>query len=363
MNLLSTPSSRTGIREGQTSKAGAAPQQARIRSGLISPVFEMAALLIAGLLPFLGTDLYWVGLLTQFLSFAVLAISVDLLWGFGGLLPFGQAAVFGVGAYSAALSLHHWGAVAGAWLGLVLAIMVPAAFGAVLAWFLFSGRVQIVGFGFGIVTLALGLALQLIVTNWSSFTGGSNGLFGYDPPSPIPGMPLEPGLTAYYAVLIGVVAAYLVSRFLVRSRFGLVLLATAEDEQRTGALGHPVGMIRACTVVCSFGLAGFAGALYVPSGFATPDLLGLGTSTAALVWVAIGGRGTLLGAALGAVGLSVLQEFLTGNFLLLSNLVLGLLLILVVLAWPTGFLGALRAGLGWLRSRLWTREAKGLVRG
>jgi ABC-type branched-subunit amino acid transport system permease subunit len=321
------------------------------RHGLASPGSELAVLFLAAIVPLLGIDPYLVSLITKFLSFAVLAISVDLLWGFGGLLPFGQAAIFGLGAYVAALSLQHWGAVTGTWLGLALAIAIPALCGGVLAWFLFSGKEQIVGFGFGIVTLALGLALQVVVTNWSSLTGGSNGLYGYDPQQLAPGVELLQGPVTYYAVLVGAVAAYVACRLFIRSRLGLVLLAAAEDARRTEALGHPVGVVRACALVLSFGLAGFAGALYVPSGFATPDLLGLGMSTSALVWVAIGGRGSLLGPVLGAVGLSLLQQFLSGRFLALSDLFLGILLIAVVLGWPSGLIGAARSTTSWLRNR------------
>jgi ABC-type branched-subunit amino acid transport system permease subunit len=310
------------------------------------PATELLVLLVAVLAPLSGPEAYWVTLVTKFLAFAVLAISVDLLWGFGGMLPFGQAAIFGVGAYASALSLQHLGPVAGAWTGIALAIGVPALLGALLAWFLFSGRNHVVGFGFGIVTLALGLVLQLVITDWSKVTGGSNGLYGYATPQLGFGhtaLSLDPGPRAYYAVLAGTVLAYLFARWFVGSPFGLVLIASSANERRAAALGHSVGALRALTLVISFGLAGFAGALYVPSGFATPDILGLSVSTSALIWVAIGGRGTLLGAVVGAVGLSWLQNYLTGRFVSLSNLVLGALLVVIVLAWPTGAMGAARA--------------------
>lgn len=325
-------------------------------SRVVSPTLEVALLLGALALPFVGADPYWATLLTKFFAFAVLAISVDLIWGYGGLLPFGQAAIFGLGAYAGAIALREWGAVGGAWAGLLLAILVPATLGLVLAMFLFTGRSQVVGFAFGIVTLALGLALQLIVNQWSSLTGGSNGLYGYDLPQLIPGMALVQGTATYYTVLAGGVLAYLVTRWIVGSHFGLVLVSSSEDERRTAALGHSVGGIRTATLVVSFGLAGFAGWLYVPSGFATPSLLGLGTSTAVLVWVALGGRGTLLGAVLGAVSLSLLEEYLTGRFLSLSTLFMGILLVLVVLAWPSGLLGAVRAVGAFVRRRLGGRR-------
>lgn len=324
-------------------------------SRVVSPLLEGALLVGAVSLPFMGVDPYWATLLTKFFAFAVLAISVDLIWGYGGLLPFGQAAIFGVGAYAGAIALREWGAVGGAWAGLLLAILVPAALGLVLALLLFTGRSQVVGFAFGIVTLALGLVLQLVVNQWSSLTGGSNGLYGYDLPQLIPGIELIQGTATYYTVLAGTVLAYLVTRWLVGSHFGLVLVSAAEDERRTAALGHNVGGIRTAALVVSFGLAGFAGWLYVPSGFATPSLLGLAMSTAALVWVALGGRGTLLGAVLGAVCLSLLEEYLTGRFLTMSTLFMGILLVVVVLAWPSGLLGAVRAIGGFFKRRLGRR--------
>jgi ABC-type branched-subunit amino acid transport system permease subunit len=307
-------------------------------------VSEVVVLVLLALAPLLASG-YAVNLTTKFLSFAVLAVSVDVLWGFSGLLPFGQGAMFGVGTYAAALSLKYFGALGGSYMGILLAIAVPALIGAILSWFLFTGRTQVVGFGFGIVTLALGLVLQLIVVGWSTFTGGSNGLYDYATPrlgAPGASFEIGAGTTGYYAVLVGCAVAYLVARWFVRSRAGLVLIATSADERRASALGHWVGGLRAMALIVSFGLAGFAGALYIPAGFVTPDVLSLSFSTSALIWVAIGGRGTLLGAVVGALGLSWLQNYLTGSLVALSNMVIGVVLVLIVLLWPSGFVGAVR---------------------
>jgi urea transport system permease protein len=157
---------------------------------------------------------------------------------------------------------------------------------------------------------------------------------------------------AYYLVAIVAIVAYAIVRLLLSTDIGLVLRATSQDEVRTDTLGHSVPKYRTLALCASSGLAGVAGALYLPAGVVTPAQMSLEFSTLAIIWVALGGRGTLIGPVLGAVGLSWIQNYLSGRLLTLSVLATGVLLTLVVLLWPDGLMGALRS----VRDRIWRRR-------
>lgn len=315
-------------------------------------LLAQAALIFALLFfPFL-TGEYQIGLVAKFLTYGLLALALNLLWDGGGLLSFGHGAFFGLGAYAFALTLKHAWGVGATYLGFILAIAAGGLFAAGLGALLLLGRDRVGGVYFGIVTLAVAAIMQLLVMGQVGITGGSNGLYGYSTPQLAPGLALVGAITPYYMIAVVVIALYYAIRALTRSTFWLALVAARQDERRAESLGIHTGLYQLVVFIASGMVAGLAGALYVPVGFISPDLFGLAFSTSVIVWVVVGGRGTLLGPLLGAVGLSELQDTLSGAFVSAWLLMLGLVLVAVVLAWPRGALGALEslAGLGRRRS-------------
>jgi ABC-type branched-subunit amino acid transport system permease subunit len=315
---------------------------------------EILVLLVVLALPWIVNSDYVTSITTKYLALALLAVSIDVLWGYAGLVSFGHGALFGVGAYSLGIVLQHMDGLAGTYVGLVAAVVVCVLIGLAIGYFVFSSRQIVGGFGFSIVTLAVGLILQLVATAWEPVTGGSNGLYGFAYPSVgVPGVAVtaDSPWGAYYFVAVVALIAYAVVRLLLSSDVGLVLRATSQHEVRTDTLGHSVPRYRTLALCASCGLAGVAGALYLPAGVVTPAQMSLEFSTLAIIWVALGGRGTLIGPVLGAVGLSWIQNYLSGQLLTLSLLVTGVLLTLIVLLWPDGLMGAVRGTRNRLRRR------------
>jgi urea transport system permease protein len=295
---------------------------------------------------------YQVGLLAKFLVFGIFALSLDLIWGYGGIVNFGHAIFFGSGAYAMGMVLKFADVPGATYLAVLAGVLFPALLGMALGYLLFYGRVS--GVFFGVVTLALtGAAHSIIVVN-IDFTGGMNGLYGYQ--KPILGLP---GLweidwyrpeVSYYTAVAGAGICYAFSRWLVRSDFGRAIRAIRENEERAEFLGYNVPLLKVAIFTIACAMAGFSGVLYVPVGFISPDLIGILLSASVLVWVAVGGRGTLIGAFLGALVVNYLQTFLSDVLVVLWLLLVGLFFILVVLFWPGGLVGLTRTP--WVQRRL-----------
>lgn len=292
----------------------------------------------------LVVDDYQTGLMAQFLTFGLLAMSLDLLGDRAGLLSFGHGAWFGLGTYALALTLARAPGAAGTYLGFGLAIAAPAAFAALLGSQLFLGRQRVGGVYFGIVTLAVAAILQLVVTGWRSFTGGSNGFYDFATPELVPGRPLIDVLPSYYLIAALCALVYYLVRAATGSALGLALLAMRQNPKRAESSGIPSGLFQLIVFTVAGGIAGLAGALYIPAGgFVSPDLFGLTFSTFTIVRMVVGGRGTLVGGFVGAAGLGELETTLSGTFQTLWLFIVGLLLIAVVLVWPRGAMGAVDA--------------------
>ncbi len=289
---------------------------------------------------------YSVGLLAKFLTYGILALSLDLLWGYAGILSFAHAVFFGLGAYSLALTLKYLGQLPGAtYLGFLLAIAVPSLLALVTGYIMFSRRVG--GVYFAIVTFALGSILQSVTIVWIEFTGGLNGLYGF--PNPRLGIPgvwefeisnKNPG--AYYLVVVALVVVYFLCYRLVHSPFGQAMRAINNNESRVETLGYKVPTIKLAIFVISCGIAGLSGALYVPVGFVSAAVMDILFSTAVIVWVAVGGRGMLYGAIIGALLVNYLQSLLSDVLVFYWFLIVGIFFILVVLALPNGIVGLVK---------------------
>ena len=311
--------------------------------------------------------------LTVYIIMAILALSLALVWGYGGILCFGQSAFFGLGAYTYAIAMFNIGE---STVPLLLAIAVPAAFAALLGYFIFYGRISDVYLG--VITLTVTLILFNSVNSTagpqfhigSAKLGGFNGIPGI-PPLNVPGDAGAPidleGM--FYLSTAALLATYFGLRLLLASRFGRIIVGIRENERRAELLGYDPRAYKLATFTIGAALAGFAGCLFANWGaFVSPTIFGLSQSAQIIIWVIVGGRGTLIGPIIGCVAIQWLSALLGENqptgggswTVLLSNapLVLGAILIGFVLLVPKGLVPTLG---DWAQSLLRARAPKAVA--
>jgi branched-chain amino acid transport system permease protein len=288
--------------------------------------------------PFLSSFL--LTLLTQALIYAILAMSLDIILGYTGLASLGHAAYFGLGAYSVGILTTRYGA--GFWtawiVGLGLAVTVAAIFGLV--------ALRATGVYFLMITLALGMVVWGLAHRWVTMTQGDNGISAI--PRPDLGLPwsLAYSIPFYYFVFAGFLITFCILRVIVRSPFGQTLVGIRESESRMRTLGYHVWLHKYIGFVVAGGFGGFAGVLWAYyNGFVSPADLQLATSVEALLMVALGGRGTLLGPALGA-GIIVFLKNLVSVYTHRWVLILGVVYIATIVYAPEGIVGAVTQ---WMR--------------
>jgi len=323
-----------------------------------------------------------VELLGKYLCYALLALAIDLAWGYCGILSLGHGAFFALGGYAMGMYLMrqigargvyanpllpdfmvflNWKQLPWFWHGFdsfafaaLMVVAVPGLLAFVFGALAFRSRVT--GVYFSIITQAMTYALMLAFFRNDMGFGGNNGLTDF---KDIVGLPLQsPGTRAglLVAIIAALAGSYLVSRALVTSAYGKVLAAIRDAEARTSFLGFRTENFKLLVFVVSAIMAGIAGALYVPIvGIINPSEFRPEASIEAVVWVAVGGRGTLIGAVLGAVGVNYLKTVVTTGMLAPYWLfVLGGLFIAVTLALPGGLMGsgaAIRNLIGRLQNR------------
>jgi urea ABC transporter permease protein UrtC len=301
---------------------------------LVGKLLGMVFLLAIPLL-FLPNDVFtW----TVYLTFALFALSIDLVWGYTGLLTLGHAAFFGAGAYLVAKVLELYPAIPDI---AVLFGLVPLFCGLLaflIGWFLFSADVS--GAYFAITTLIVAIVFESVAGEFVSFLGGFNGLYGF-PSLEIAGTEPET-IPLYYLTLAVLIGFFLLSQWIVNSAFGRQLRGIRQDMERTGMFGYNTELARLLIFTLSGAMAGIAGGLYASvNGFISPPLLGFVLSTQVVIWVAVGGRGTLTGAILGAILIQYLNSSLSDVLLNYWNVVLALVFIAVVIVAPRGIVGML----------------------
>ena len=311
---------------------------------------------------------YGITLIGKYLCYAMLALSVDLIWGYCGILSLGQGAFFALGGYAMGMYLMrqigtrgvygdsvlpdfmvflNWKSLPWFWYGFnhfawaaLMILAVPAVLALVFGWFAFRSRVS--GVYFSIITQALTYALMLAFFRNDMGFGGNNGFTDF---KDILGFDLHSdGLRVLLLVItvLALAGSYLLCRFLVHSRAGRVMRAIRDAESRTRFLGYPVESYKLWAFVISAVIAGLAGALYVPQvGIINPSEFAPINSIEVVIWVAIGGRGTLYGAIAGAVLVNYAKTFLTGAFPEVWLFALGALFVLVTLFLPNGLVGLL----------------------
>jgi len=278
--------------------------------------------------------------LTTAIGLALLALSLGLVWGYGGILCFGQTAFFGMGAYAYAIAAQNFGETTGA---IFIAIAAGAALAAVLGYFMFYGRISDVYLG--VITLTVTLIFFNLLRRTSgpeykigkALLGGFNGTTA--PPLQIPWdakLILFPQ-QVFYVSMGALLLCYFGCVFLTRSHFGRVCLSVRENETRAELLGYDSRLYKLGLFSIGGGIAAMGGVLVANGiGRVTPDLFNLTYAAQAIIWVIVGGRGTLLGPILGAFGVFWLTSWLGTQSYFNSNMVLGLVLILFVLLLPSG---------------------------
>jgi ABC-type branched-subunit amino acid transport system permease subunit len=283
----------------------------------------------------LTNDPYEVDVLATALVFGLFAAGVDLSWGYAGILLLGSALYFGLGAYVMAFALREgWEPLLAYPLGMGAAVVVGFAIALV------GFRVRASQVHFGLMGLAISLLFQRVAVSAYDLTGGSNGLPVATRPNLLGAIDLSESRTYFFfvaAVVVGVIAALYVA---LRSAWGDAVRAVSADETKAEALGYDVLAVKLQVSVAAAAVIGLAGTLFTPvSGTAYPDLFGIGLSMQALVWVAIGGAGSLLGPALLAVVLKELESYLSSVLIDYYLLILGAVFVVVVLAVPNGLAG------------------------
>lgn len=313
---------------------------------------------------------FTITLVGKYLCYGMLALALDLIWGYCGILSLGHAAFFALGGYAMGMYLMreigprgvygnpilpdfmvflNYKSLPWFWYGfnhflvaLVMMVLVPGLLAFIFGWFAFRSRVT--GVYFSIITQALTYALMLAFFRNNMGFGGNNGFTDF---KDILGFDLHSDRTRvvlFVFTAAALAASYIACRRLVESRAGRVLHAIRDAESRTRFLGYPVESFKLWTFVFTAVIAGVAGALYVPQvGIINPSEFSPINSIEAVIWVAVGGRGTLYGAILGAVLVNYAKTYLTGAFPEVWLYALGALFVLVTLFLPRGIIGLVPA--------------------
>jgi urea transport system permease protein len=327
---------------------------------------------ILNIFPAPGSSVYladfYINIVGKWLCLAILALSIDLIWGFCGILSLGHGAFFALGGYAMGMYLMrsigdrgvyrnpllpdfmvflNWKELPWYWYGFdsfvfaaAMALLVPGALAFVFGWFAFRSRIT--GVYLSIITQAMTFALMLAFFRNDMGFGGNNGLTDF---KDILGFPLNRQSTRiglYVASAGALVLAYLLCQRIVSSKLGRVIVAIRDAEPRVRFLGYSVTHYKVFVFTVSAMLAGLAGALYVPQvGIINPSEFSPAASIEAVIWVAVGGRGTLYGAVIGAFLVNGVKTYLTSSLPELWLYVLGGLFIAVTLLLPRGLVGSI----------------------
>jgi urea transport system permease protein len=324
-------------------------------------------------------DPFWLNRIAKYLVFGMLGVAVALSWGYAGILNLGQGLFFGAGAYMLAMSLKLasptslqqgsdkpvpdfmlWNAEPGAptelccinkasflwlpfqsqWFGAAMGLVVPVVIATIIGVVIFRKRIS--GVFVSIITLALVLLVRLVVIDAQPVTNGFNGLTDLGS-FKVGGLEFDPYIVpTYYFVAIALCLVLAGARLLIETRAGLILQAIRDDQNRARYLGFDVPLYQTFFFAVSAGIAGLAGMFYVVvSEFASPTFMDLTFSITMVVWAAVGGRSSILGACIGAIVINMISATVseTAGFAEAWKVIIGLIFVLVVLYLPRGFAG------------------------
>lgn len=313
------------------------PDKHKIRLALMAAL-ALSALLLVMFGP-LVLDRFSLNVLTRSMIYAMLAITVDLLWGYTGILTFGQAAFFGVGAYATAMVLTHIGASPSLFvLALVAAVLVPLVLGLAVGWLSFyHGSTPLYA---TVISLVVPIVITQLIYSGGVWTGSSSGMVGYQT------LPL--GLAGFFRLTgICLLVLAVVAFVFVRSDAGRLLVAIRDNETRVAYLGISPSRIKIALMAVLAGVAGLAGFLFAnASGVVAPENSGFVFGTELVVWTALGGRGTIFGPLLGAIGIDYLSANLSGELPFLWQLLVGGLFVVMIILLPGGLASLVTARFG-----------------
>jgi ABC-type branched-subunit amino acid transport system permease subunit len=307
------------------------------RSFLVATVLGL--ILVFGLPHIL--ELHTIFNLTVYAVMAVLALSLGVVWGMSGILSFGQSAFFGLGGYAYAIAAINF---ADSTPALLAAVALPVGLALVVGYFAFFGRVSDVYFG------VISLTVSLILFNLVNSTSGSGYRIGTAPLGGYNGIPSVPPLNApfmpeqvldfegmYLAAALVLLAVYLGLRILMRTNFGRVVVSVRENEHRAELLGYDIRLYKLAIFCVGAGIAGLAGALYAAWGsFIGPSVFSLSFAAQIIVWVLLGGLGTLIGPVIGCFIVQYITMLLGETKLVDPTIALGLLFLVAVMVVPKG---------------------------
>ena len=358
----------------------AAASKAHAKTLVVAGIIFVVLAFLPAVLP-----MFRVSLIGKYMCFAIVALGLDMIWGYTGIMSLGHGVFFGLGAYCMAMYLKlvastgnagglpdfmvwsgfdalpgWWAPFANPVFASVMVVVVPVVVAIVIGFLTFLNRIR--GVYFAILSQALAMILSVLLVGSQQFTGGSNGLTNF---STIFGASLSaPGtkLALYYVTLAFLVVLFGVCLWLVRRRVGKALIAIRDSENRLRFTGYNTAFFKVFVYALSAAIAGIAGALYVSQvGIITPDDVAVAPSIEMIVWVAIGGRGTLVGPILGALLVNGIKTFASESFPDLWSYGLGLVCVVVILFLPGGLMsiGSVPARFrAWLNRRFGKAEDK-----
>jgi urea transport system permease protein len=299
-------------------------------------------------------------LLGKFIAYAVLALGIDLIWGYTGILSLGHGVYFGLGAYCMAMYLKleasggklpdfmswsgqetlpwFWKPFAYAPVAIIFSVLIPLILALIVGYLTFKNRIK--GVYFSILTQALSIIFVVLFVGQQAYTGGTNGITNF---KTIFGFSLSNNNTKvslYYVSLVVLILAFLFCKWIIQSRLGKVLIAIRDGENRARFSGYNPAIYKTFVYCISAGLAGLAGALYIPQvGIISPAEMGIVPSVEMVIWVAIGGRGTLVGSVIGAILVNTLKSVVSESFPGIWSYFMGIMFIAVVIFMPYGLVG------------------------
>ncbi|MBS7007310.1 urea ABC transporter permease subunit UrtC [Anaerostipes sp.] len=322
-------------------------------------VLAAAVFLFLLVSPFI-MSVFRLSLIAKFMCFAIIALGLDMIWGYTGILSLGHGVYFGLGAYCMAMYLKLSAAGAGklpdfmVWSGIkklpalwqpfanpvfamAAVIAVPVLLAVIIGYLTFLNRIK--GVYFSILSQALSMIFSVLLIGQQKITGGSNGLTGF---TYLFGLDLNDTMTKiilFYVTLAFLFVIYLAFRFLINSRFGKVLVAIRDGENRVRFTGYNPAKYKVFVYALSAAAAGIAGALFVTQvGIISPAEVGTVFSVEMIIWVAIGGKGSLIGPVIGALAVGGLKTGISENFPEIWSYFIGIVFVAVILWLPKGMI-------------------------
>lgn len=332
----------------------------KIKNLSILIIIDIVIFILLAIFPAFAND-FRLNIMAKCLCYIVFAYSLDLLWGYVGLMSMGHAVFFGIGAYILAIGYSMQNGVpsfmtsigvkeapgiyyflAQKPIAFIAALAVSGAAAGIIGAFLFSKKVNSVFFS--LITFALARVFSLLITNQQAYTGGQNGI------TRIPTrLFLEvdiPKRVYYYILLTIVIACYLFCRWLTKSKYGLILEAVRENESRMTFFGYNPTSFKIMIFVISAVMAALAGIMFATSqNFVGPTNVGIAASTSVIVWLALGGRGNITGATVGTLIVCWAESLLSETLGDYWTIIYGVLILLIVFFLPNGVIGTIQVSL------------------